>query len=112
MANRRRDFTFVGDIVAATMAAGDRGRPGGVYNIGGGSRVTINQVLDMIGRITGRTLDIRRLPAEKGDMRDTFADSSRAAADLGYAPTHSLEDGLAGRMRVARAACSVSPSPR
>jgi nucleoside-diphosphate-sugar epimerase len=89
-----RDFTFVGDIVAATVAAADRGRPGGIYNIGGGSRVTINQVLDMIARITGRTLDIRRLPAEKGDMRDTFADSSRAQADLGFSPSHSLEDGL------------------
>jgi nucleoside-diphosphate-sugar epimerase len=89
-----RDFTFVADIVTATMAAADRGRPGGIYNIGGGSRVTINQVLDMIARITGRTLDIRRLPAEKGDMRDTFADSSRAQADLGFSPSHSLEDGL------------------
>jgi UDP-glucose 4-epimerase len=89
-----RDFTFVGDIVAATMAAGDRGRPGTVYNIGGGTRVTINQVLDMIGRITGKPLDIKRLPAEKGDMRDTFADSSRAEADLGFSPSHSLEAGL------------------
>jgi nucleoside-diphosphate-sugar epimerase len=89
-----RDFTFVADIVAATIAAAERGRPGGIYNIGGGSRVTINQVLDMIGRITGRTLDIRRLPAEKGDMRDTFADSSRAQADLGFSPSHSLEEGL------------------
>ena len=42
------------------MAAGDRGRPGAVYNIGGGSRVSVNQVLDLIGRLTGRTLDIRR----------------------------------------------------
>jgi nucleoside-diphosphate-sugar epimerase len=89
-----RDFTFVGDIVAATMAAGDRGRPGTVYNIGGGTRVTINQVLDMIGKITGKPLDIKRLPAEKGDMRDTFADSSRAEADLGFSPRHSLEAGL------------------
>lgn len=90
-----RDFTFVADIVAATMAAGDRGRPGAVYNIGGGSRVTINQVLDLIGRLTGRPLNIRRLPAEKGDMRDTFADTTRARTDLGFAPSHSLESGLA-----------------
>jgi nucleoside-diphosphate-sugar epimerase len=94
-----RDFTFVGDAVAATMAAGDRGRPGAVYNIGGGSRVTINQVLDMIARLTGRSLNIKRLPAEKGDMRDTFADSSRAEADLGFSPSHSLEAGLAAECR-------------
>lgn len=90
-----RDFTFIADIVAATMAAGDRGRPGAVYNIGGGSRVTINQVLELIGRLTGRPLNIRRLPAEKGDMRDTFADTTRARTDLGFAPSHSLESGLA-----------------
>lgn len=90
-----RDFTFIADIVAATMAAGDRGRRGAVYNIGGGSRVTINQVLDLIARLTGRPLDIRRLPAEKGDMRDTFADTTRARADLGFTPAHSLESGLA-----------------
>jgi UDP-glucose 4-epimerase len=89
-----RDFTFVRDIVAATMAAGDRGRPGAVYNIGGGNRVSINEVLALIGRITGRTPDIRREPAQKGDMRDTFADTSRAQADLGFAPTTSLEAGL------------------
>jgi UDP-glucose 4-epimerase len=90
-----RDFTFVGDIVRATIAAAERGVPGGIYNIGGGSRVSINEVLAMIGEITGRPLDIRRLPAEKGDMRDTFADSSRAKAELGFSPSHSLREGLA-----------------
>jgi nucleoside-diphosphate-sugar epimerase len=89
-----RDFTYIADIVAATMAAGDRGRPGAVYNIGGGSRVSINQVFEMIGRITGRTPDIRREDAQKGDMRDTFADTTRAKADLGFAPSTSLEAGL------------------
>jgi UDP-glucose 4-epimerase len=89
-----RDFTYVADIVAAMMAAGDRGRPGAVYNIGGGSRVSINQVFEMIGRITGRTPNIRREDAQKGDMRDTFADTSLAKADLGFAPATSLEAGL------------------
>jgi nucleoside-diphosphate-sugar epimerase len=89
-----RDFTFVADIVAAMMAAGDRGRAGGVYNIGGGNRVSINEVLAMIARITGRTPDIRREPAQKGDMRDTFADTTRAKADLGFTPQTSLEAGL------------------
>lgn len=89
-----RDFTFVGDIVAALIAAAERGRPAGVYNIGGGSRVSINEVLALIQRITGRTLDIRREPAQKGDMRDTFADTSRARAELGFVPSTSLEQGL------------------
>jgi nucleoside-diphosphate-sugar epimerase len=90
-----RDFTFVADIVSATVAAGDRGRPGAVYNIGGGSRVSINQVLDLVGRLTGRRLEIRRETTQKGDMRDTFADTSRARADLGFAPAYVLEAGIA-----------------
>ncbi len=89
-----REFTFVDDVVAATMAAGDRGRPGGVYNIGGGSRVTVNHVLDLIARRTGRTLDVRRQPAQKGDMRDTSADTALARAELGFEPARALEAGL------------------
>jgi UDP-glucose 4-epimerase len=89
-----RDFTYVSDAVAATAAAGDRGRPGAVYNIGGGSRVSVNDVLDRIGRITGRTLDVRREPPQKGDMRDTFADTTRAQTDLGFHPQFSLQAGL------------------
>jgi UDP-glucose 4-epimerase len=90
-----RDFTFVADAVAATMAAGDQGRPGGVYNIGGGNRVSVNQVLALIERLLGRPVRVRREPAQKGDMRDTVADTSRARADLGFAPGHTLEAGLA-----------------
>jgi UDP-glucuronate 4-epimerase len=89
-----RDFTFVDDAVAATMAAGDQGRPGGVYNIGGGSRVSINHVLGLVERITGRRLDVRREPDQKGDMRDTFADTTRARTELGFSPSRSLESGL------------------
>lgn len=89
-----RDFTFVDDIVAALVAAGDRGRAGAVYNIGGGSRVSINQVLAQIEQIAGRPLDIRREPAQKGDMRDTFADTSLARTEIGFVPRTSLADGL------------------
>jgi len=94
-----RDFTFVRDAVAATIAAGDRGVPGRAYNVGGGSRVSVNQVLDIIGRVSGRSLDVRREAAQKGDMRDTFADTSLARADLGFSPTVSLEEGIAAEYR-------------
>lgn len=89
-----RDFTYVDDIVAALVAAGERGRAGGVYNIGGGSRVSINEVLALVGTVTGRPVDIRREPSQKGDMRDTFADTSRAKAELGFVPSTPLEQGL------------------
>jgi nucleoside-diphosphate-sugar epimerase len=94
-----RDFTFVKDAVAATIAAGERGVKGRVYNVGGGSRVSILHVLDIIGRVAGRPLDVRREPTQKGDMRDTFADTSLAKADLGFAPQVSLEEGIEAEYR-------------
>jgi UDP-glucose 4-epimerase len=89
-----RDFTFVADAVEATRAAAVQGRPGAVYNIGGGSRVSLNQALAALAEAAGRTLEIRREPAQKGDMRDTFADTTRARADLGFSPNTTLGDGL------------------
>jgi UDP-glucose 4-epimerase len=94
-----RDFTFVADAVAATIAAADRGVPGTAYNIGGGSRVSMNDVLKMIERITGRSLNVVREGAQKGDMRDTYADTSLAKKDLGFAPKVRLEDGIQAEYR-------------
>jgi UDP-glucose 4-epimerase len=89
-----RDFTFVADIVTATAAAAVRGTPGRVYNIGGGSRVSLREVFEMIARVSGRPVTIEQQPAQKGDMRDTYADTSRARADLGFQPSVDLETGL------------------
>jgi nucleoside-diphosphate-sugar epimerase len=94
-----RDFTFVDDIVSANLAAAERGAPGGVYNIGGGSRVSVNQVLEMIGRVTGRPARVNVDPAQKGDMRHTFADTTRARTELDFAPTVDLEKGLAAEYK-------------
>jgi len=93
--DQTRDFTFISDAVNANVLAATRGVPGRVYNIGGGSRVSVNDVLAMIQRVTGRTLRVNVDSVQKGDMRHTYADTSRALADLGYAPTVGLEQGLA-----------------
>ena len=90
-----RDFTFISDIVAANIAAATQGRPGSVYNIGGGSRVTLNHVLELIQKVTGQTVAIQREPEQKGDMRHTYADTSAARRDLDFNPRVSLENGLA-----------------
>ena len=89
-----RDFTFVADAVSATVASATRGTPGGVYNIGGGSRVELLDVFELIRIITGRALRLSRLEAQRGDMRDTYADTARARTDLAFAPTVTLEQGL------------------
>jgi nucleoside-diphosphate-sugar epimerase len=94
-----RDFTFVADAVSATVAAGSQGVPGRVYNVGGGSRVSMNEVVEMIGRIAGRKPIITADRAQKGDMRHTFADTWLARMDLGFDPKTDLEQGLDAEYR-------------
>jgi UDP-glucose 4-epimerase len=90
-----RDFTFVDDIVEANIAAlsytgGER-----VFNIGGGSRVSLNRALDLIGRHAAAELDIRYSDTERGDVMHTYADTSLAQRELGYAPRIGVEEGIA-----------------
>lgn len=89
-----RDFTFVNDAVQANLLAMQRGEDGGVYNIGGGSRITVKETIRMLEQITDRKAAIVHRPPQHGDVRDTWADSSRARAELGFRPQVSLEDGL------------------
>jgi len=89
-----RDFTYVDDIVSAVRQAALSGRPGSVYNVGGGERVALNQVLQLVETVTGQRLEIQRQEPQKGDMKDTFADTSAAQRDLGFRSTVGLGDGL------------------
>jgi nucleoside-diphosphate-sugar epimerase len=94
-----RDFTFVGDIVAGTLAAAVApAATGNVYNIGGGSRVGLADALAIIEEIFDEKIEVTHLPSEPGDVRDTAADISRAQADLGYAPRTTLDQGLAAEL--------------
>jgi nucleoside-diphosphate-sugar epimerase len=94
-----RDFTYVSDAVAATMAAAEAGVPGRAYNVGGGSRVTVNEVLRTVERLVGEPLQVRREPPQKGDMRDTYADTTLARQDLGFVPAVTLGQGLESEYR-------------
>ncbi len=89
-----RDFTFVQDAVEGTLAAASKGRPGAVYNLGGGATTSMNEVLRIIADITGEELRITRVDAQAGDARDTAADTSCARAQLGFAPSRSLSEGI------------------
>jgi nucleoside-diphosphate-sugar epimerase len=89
-----RDFTYVGDIVEANIAAMQRGQAGAVYNIGGGNRVTINEVLHTMEAITGKRAVVNYETRQRGDAAHTAADTSAARRDLGYQPRYALEDGL------------------
>ncbi len=99
-----RDFTFVSDAVEANLlAAGAEGvPPGAVYNIGGGSRVTVNQVLGQLEALLGRRAKVSHLPSQEGDARHTFADTRAAARDIGFGPQVKLADGLRAQLDWAR----------
>jgi len=93
--SQSRDFTYVDDIVAANIAVAQSEFCGEVYNIGGGSRITINEVIATIGRIVGKQPRVNRLDVQKGDVRHTAADISRAGQAFGYQPRIDIEKGLA-----------------
>lgn len=90
-----RDFTFVADVVDATLSALRSGPPGEILNIGGGSRVTLNHALAIIERIAGFATKRRYVEPQRGDVRDTLADNSKATRLLSFAPSVQLQTGLA-----------------
>ncbi|MEM1169879.1 MAG: GDP-mannose 4,6-dehydratase [Cyanobacteria bacterium P01_H01_bin.35] len=90
-----RDFTFVSDAVAANLAAGTVPEAvGEVFNIGGGSRVVLAEVINMMEEIVGRPIKRNFVEKARGDARDTSADVSKAQKILGYQPQVSLKEGL------------------
>jgi nucleoside-diphosphate-sugar epimerase len=91
-----RDFTFIDDIVDANIRAAAEGVVG-VFNIGGGSRVSLRDVFATLQEVAGE-LRIEQRPREPGDVQDTWADTSAAAGALGYAPRTLLRDGLAAQV--------------
>jgi nucleoside-diphosphate-sugar epimerase len=92
-----RDFTFVHDIVESNLAAGF-GSGVGVFNVGGGSRVTLREVLAMLGEITAAPPKLRHGPPQAGDVTHTWADTSRAKTELGFAPKVGLREGLTAQV--------------
>jgi nucleoside-diphosphate-sugar epimerase len=91
--NQRRDFTFVGDTVAATILA-LKAKPGSVYNVGTGNSTPLNEVISTIESVIGKKARVKRAGSALGDVRDTSADITRIRADLGYRPATTLTEGL------------------
>ena len=93
--DQTRDFTYVADVVAAIRAAAETPAAiGRVYNVGGGSRVGVNDAIELLGDFAGRALEVERHEVVRGDVRDTGADTARAQADLGFDPQTTFADGL------------------
>jgi UDP-glucuronate 4-epimerase len=96
-----REFTYIDDAVRATIAAAARGRPGTIYNIGGGHPVELRQACELLGEILGRPIDVLSLPPAQGDVRETGADGALARDHLGFEPQVGLEDGLRAQVKAA-----------
>jgi UDP-glucose 4-epimerase len=90
-----RDFTYVANVVDATLrACTATGASGGVFNVGVGEQHSINQVIGLMNTIFGKEVRPSHAPERPGDVRESLADISRARAVLGYTPLVSFEDGL------------------
>jgi nucleoside-diphosphate-sugar epimerase len=90
-----RDFTFVGNVVDATIRAGAaEGASGEIFNVAAGSPASVNHVAETIAGIVGEPVRRRELPRRAGDLRDSWADLSKSERVLGYVPQVRLEDGL------------------
>ena len=91
-----RDFTYVGDVVAATVAAGTRPvESGTILNVAGGSSVSVNELIELIERTTGRTASVERTDPQPGDVTVTGGSTERARQVLGWSPATTLADGVA-----------------
>jgi nucleoside-diphosphate-sugar epimerase len=90
-----RDFTFIDNVVDETLRAADTpGASGIVFNGGTGARITLNEVIRLLEKITGKKISPQYDPPRSGDIRDSQADVSRAEKILGYRPLVQFEEGL------------------
>jgi UDP-glucose 4-epimerase len=90
-----RDFTYVDDVVDATLLAGRHGGSGAIYNVGGGTPVTLLEAIRVLEEKIGQFIAVEHGDSARGDARQTGSDTSRARKELGFSPSVSLEEGLA-----------------
>ena len=91
--NQTRDFTYVDDVVNATISA-VQGPEGEVFNIGGGGRIALAESIGMLEELVGKRAKAKYVSEQRGEMRHTHADISKAAEVLGYQPGVKLKEGL------------------
>jgi len=89
-----RSFTYVADVVAATIGAMERAPTAALYNVGGGVEATMRDAIATLEQVSGRTLEVVERPAAPGDVRRTAADTGRIERELGWRARTALADGL------------------
>lgn len=89
-----RDFTYISDVVHALLLAATSELKGEVYNVGGGSRISVNELINEIEEISSMKARLNYAEKQKGDVKDTGADLYKIKKDLGWNPTVNVHDGL------------------
>ncbi|MEV5681246.1 NAD-dependent epimerase/dehydratase family protein [Streptomyces sp. NPDC052179] len=97
--HQRRDFTYIDDVVAATIAAAVVPTANGAINVGGGSNASLLEVINIVTSLTGRDIQLQQDHARNGDVLLTRADPSRARDVLGWQPRVDLHNGLRAHMQ-------------
>jgi len=92
--NMKRDFTYIDDIVAGTLAAIDNPKPYEIYNLGNHQSEELGKFIELIEQNLGKEAKKNYLPLQPGDFLENFADIAKAKKDLGFEPKTSLEDGI------------------
>jgi nucleoside-diphosphate-sugar epimerase len=101
--SQSRSFTYVDDAVEATIGTMEKASSGAVFNVGGGSEVSMLEAIETLGRIAGRRLELIRQPRRQGDAARTAADTTRIRSEIGWASRTPFDEGLAAQWRWAAA---------
>ncbi len=89
-----RDFTFISDIIKGTIQAADLAKAGEIYNIGAGARKSLAEIIQIVEKLLGEKVNFKKIESSKGDVRNTFADISKARNAFGFKPSIDIEQGL------------------
>jgi UDP-glucuronate 4-epimerase len=106
-----RDFTYVADAVDATVRAARADDPAAIYNVGGGEEATMSRVIDLVAELSGREVPVDRVGVQRGDVRRTCADTTRARQGLDWHPETGLREGLAAQVAWVRGLCESRLAP-
>jgi nucleoside-diphosphate-sugar epimerase len=106
--DQERDFTYVADVVEATIAASTAEvKPGSVFNVSGGSRVSLRGLIELVAVTIGTDVPVEERPAAAGDVGITAGDNRLARETLGWSPLVDLEAGVMAQVKAAREAPSA-----
>ena len=92
--NQTRDFTYVSDAVQANLLAAESEAAGEILNIGGGSRISVNELIRQIEEAVGKKAHVKKISAQKGDVEHTCAEVAKAEKTIGYKPSVGIREGI------------------